>query len=51
MKEMIKKYKGTLICCTGNACRNFGGFYDGTEYMDKRVFCSDRLYTGDNHLL
>ena len=50
MKEMIKKYKGTLIC-SGNACRNFGGFYDGAEHMDKRVFCSDRLYTGDNHLL
>ena len=37
--------------CTGNACRNFGGFYDGAEHMDKRVFCTDRLYTGDNHLL
>ena len=26
-------------------------FYDGAEHMDKRVFCSDRLYTGDSHLL
>ena len=49
MKEMIKKYKGTLICSV--LVMNFGGFYDGAEHMDKRVFCSDRLYTGDNHLL
>ena len=41
MKEMIKNIKVTLILfCTGNACRNFGGFTMVAEHMDKRVFCS-----------
>ena len=39
MKEMIKKYKGTLICSVLVMLAGiFGGFYDGAEHMDKRVF-------------
>ena len=51
MKEMIKKYKGTLICSVLVMLAGILVGYDGAEHMDKRVFCSDRLYTGDNHLL
>lgn len=52
MKEMIKKYKGTLICSVLVMLAGIlGGLYDGTEYMDKCAFSSDRLYAGDNHLL
>ena len=51
MKEMIKKYKGTLICSVLVMLAGILVGFTMAQSMDKRVFCSDRLYTGDNHLL
>ena len=52
MKEMIKKYKGTLICSVLVMLAGIlVGFTMAQSIWIKRVFCSDRLYTGDNHLL
>ena len=52
MKEMIKKYKGTLICSVLVMLAGIlVGFTMAQSIWINVFFCSDRLHTGDNHLL
>ena len=52
MKEMIKKYRGSLICSVlVMLIGSFSRIHEYTEHVGKCVFCSDGLCAGGNNIL